>query len=88
MGTEILDETRKFKFVKGPIYANIVLADEINRTPPNAVGTVGGDAGVFGKYANAITYTCPTHFCLSNTKPIEQERNLPTPRGATGPLYV
>ena len=34
MGTEILDESRKFKFVKGPIFANIVLADEINRTPP------------------------------------------------------
>src|SRR5574343_639594 len=33
MGTEILDENRKFKFVKGPIFANIVLADEINRTP-------------------------------------------------------
>ena len=34
VGTEILDETRKFRFIKGPIFANIILADEINRTPP------------------------------------------------------
>ena len=33
VGTEILDETRKFKFIKGPVFANIILADEINRTP-------------------------------------------------------
>ncbi|NQU34329.1 MAG: AAA family ATPase, partial [Bacteroidetes bacterium] len=34
IGTEILDENRKFKFIKGPVFANIILADEINRTPP------------------------------------------------------
>ena len=34
IGAEILDESRSFKFIKGPIFANIVLADEINRTPP------------------------------------------------------
>jgi MoxR-like ATPase len=34
VGSEILDDQRNFKFVKGPIFANIVLADEINRTPP------------------------------------------------------
>ena len=34
VGSEILDESRNFKFVKGPLFANIVLADEINRTPP------------------------------------------------------
>ncbi|MFZ4707467.1 MAG: AAA family ATPase, partial [Bacteroidales bacterium] len=34
IGTEILDENRKFKFLRGPIFANIILADEINRTPP------------------------------------------------------
>src|SRR5207253_9060987 len=34
IGSEILDESRSFKFVKGPLFANIVLADEINRTPP------------------------------------------------------
>ena len=33
-GSEILDENRKFQFIKGPVFANIVLADEINRTPP------------------------------------------------------
>ena len=34
LGSEILDENRQFKFIKGPIFANIILADEINRTPP------------------------------------------------------
>ena len=34
IGAEILDENRSFKFLKGPVFANIVLADEINRTPP------------------------------------------------------
>lgn len=34
VGSEVLDENRKFKFIKGPIFANIILADEINRTPP------------------------------------------------------
>ncbi|MGA8855019.1 MAG: AAA family ATPase, partial [Christiangramia sp.] len=34
LGAEILDENRKFKFIKGPIFTNILLADEINRTPP------------------------------------------------------
>jgi len=34
IGTEILDQTRNFKFIKGPVFANIILADEINRTPP------------------------------------------------------
>ena len=34
LGSEILDESRNFKFIKGPVFANIILADEINRTPP------------------------------------------------------
>ena len=34
IGTEILDESRHFRFIKGPLFANIILADEINRTPP------------------------------------------------------
>ncbi|MFN9944659.1 MAG: AAA family ATPase, partial [bacterium] len=34
IGTEILDENRQFRFIKGPLFANIILADEINRTPP------------------------------------------------------
>ncbi|MFM7769318.1 MAG: AAA family ATPase, partial [Bacteroidota bacterium] len=34
IGSEILDESRQFKFVKGPLFSNIILADEINRTPP------------------------------------------------------
>ena len=50
-GTEVIEEdkmtgTRSLRFVKGPIFANVVLADEINRTPPKTPGsTPGGDAG-------------------------------------------
>ena len=34
LGSEVLDQNRNFKFIKGPVFANIILADEINRTPP------------------------------------------------------
>ena len=45
IGTEILDESRKFKFVKGPLFADIILADEINRTPPqNSICIIRGYA--------------------------------------------
>ncbi|RLD65012.1 MAG: AAA family ATPase, partial [Bacteroidetes bacterium] len=40
IGTEILDESRRFKFIQGPVFANIVLADEINRTPPKTQATL------------------------------------------------
>jgi len=42
IGTEILDEGRQFKFIKGPLFANIILADEINRTPPQDSGSFTG----------------------------------------------
>jgi hypothetical protein len=38
LGSEILDENRQFKFIKGPVFSNIILADEINRTPPKNTG--------------------------------------------------
>ena len=79
-GSEILDESRHFKFNKGPIFANIVLADEINRTPPKTQAalleamqeksvTVGGEA-----------YHLPKpFFVLATQNPIEQEGTYPLP---------
>src|SRR6202142_3676169 len=42
IGTEILDESRQFRFVKGPLFANVILADEINRTPPKTQSALLG----------------------------------------------
>ncbi|WP_411767972.1 AAA family ATPase [Winogradskyella sp. A3E31] len=80
LGSEILDENRHFKFIKGPIFANIILADEINRTPPKTqaalleamqerVVTVAGQS-----YKLALPY-----FVLATQNPIEQEGTYPLP---------
>lgn len=80
LGAEILDENRQFKFLKGPIFANIILADEINRTPPKTQAalleamqeksvTVAGT-----RYALARPY-----FVLATQNPIEQEGTYPLP---------
>ncbi|MFY0644378.1 MAG: AAA family ATPase [Bacteroidia bacterium] len=79
-GSEVLDEHRNFKFNKGPLFANIVLADEINRTPPKTQAalleamqeksvTVGGES-----------YELPKpFFVLATQNPIEQEGTYPLP---------
>jgi MoxR-like ATPase len=79
-GSETLDQDRNFKFVKGPIFANIVLADEINRTPPKTQSalleamqeyavTVGGKKFPIEK----------PFFVLATQNPIEQEGTYPLP---------
>ncbi len=79
-GSEILDENRQFSFVKGPLFANIVLADEINRTPPKTQSalleamqekqiTSGGKKYDLGK----------PFFVLATQNPIEQEGTYPLP---------
>jgi MoxR-like ATPase len=79
-GSEILDENRHFKFIRGPIFANIVLADEINRTPPKTQAalleamqeksiTVGGRLHTLDK----------PFFVLATQNPIEQEGTYPLP---------
>lgn len=79
-GSEILDEKREFKFLPGPLFANIVLADEINRTPPKTQAalleamqeksiTVGGKVHQLGK----------PFFVLATQNPIEQEGTYPLP---------
>ncbi|MEO8934380.1 MAG: MoxR family ATPase [Xanthomarina sp.] len=80
LGSEILDENRHFKFIKGPIFANIILADEINRTPPKTQAalleamqersvTVAGH-----NYKLSLPY-----FVLATQNPIEQEGTYPLP---------
>ncbi|MDC1230091.1 MoxR family ATPase [bacterium] len=80
LGSEILDENRQFKFIKGPIFANIILADEINRTPPKTQAalleamqersvTVAGH-----QYKLTLPY-----FVLATQNPIEQEGTYPLP---------
>jgi MoxR-like ATPase len=80
MGTEILDENRKFKFVKGPIFANIVLADEINRTPPKTQSALLEAMQERSVSMNGVTYELPNpFFVLATQNPIEQEGTYPLP---------
>lgn len=80
LGTEILDETRKFKFVKGPVFANIILADEINRTPPKTQSAL-----LEAMQERAVTVSGHTYrlqepfFVLATQNPIEQEGTYPLP---------
>lgn len=80
MGTEILDESRKFKFVKGPIFSNIVLADEINRTPPKTQSALLEAMQERSVSMNGVTYALPDpFFVLATQNPIEQEGTYPLP---------
>jgi len=80
LGSEILDQNRTFKFIKGPVFSNIILADEINRTPPKTQAalleamqertvTIAGT-----NYPLASPY-----FVLATQNPIEQEGTYPLP---------
>jgi MoxR-like ATPase len=80
LGSEILDENRQFKFIKGPVFSNIILADEINRTPPKTQAalleamqersvTIAGQ-----NYKLSLPY-----FVLATQNPIEQEGTYPLP---------
>jgi MoxR-like ATPase len=80
IGTEILDENRRFKFIKGPVFANIVLADEINRTPPKTQAALleamqEQSVTVAG---NSFELDRP-FFVLATQNPIEQEGTYPLP---------
>lgn len=80
IGTEILDENRKFKFIKGPVFANIILADEINRTPPKTQAALleamqEKSVTVAG---NSYKLDAP-FFVLATQNPIEQEGTYPLP---------
>ncbi len=80
IGTEILDENRKFRFVKGPVFANIILADEINRTPPKTQSAL-----LEAMQEKAVTVAGTSYvlqepfFVLATQNPIEQEGTYPLP---------
>jgi len=80
VGAEILDERREFKFVKGPLFANIILADEINRTPPKTQSALL-EAMQERSVTNAGTrYVLDKpFFVLATQNPIEQEGTYPLP---------
>jgi MoxR-like ATPase len=73
IGSEILDENRNFKFIKGPLFTNIVLADEINRTPPKTQSALLEAMQERRVTAAGTTYTLPLpFFVLATQNPIEQ----------------
>ena len=93
-GTEIIEEDRstghrEFRFMEGPLFANVVLADEINRTPPKTQASL-----LEAMQERQVTVGRTRHeladpfFVLATQNPIEQEGTYPLPRGAAGPFHV
>jgi len=79
-GSEILDEGRNFRFVKGPVFANIILADEINRTPPKTQAALLEAMQEFSVTASGTLYEIgKPFFVLATQNPIEQEGTYPLP---------
>ena len=80
IGTEILDQNKQFRFLKGPVFANIILADEINRTPPKTQAAL-----LESMQEKSVTVAGESHilpdpfFVLATQNPIEQEGTYPLP---------
>ncbi|MGB4774169.1 MAG: MoxR family ATPase [Daejeonella sp.] len=80
IGSEILGEDRTFKFLRGPVFSNIILADEINRTPPKTQAAL-----LEAMQEKVVTVGGQTHqlpqpfFVLATQNPIEQEGTYPLP---------
>lgn len=80
IGAEILDENRNFKFIKGPLFSNIILADEINRTPPKTQSALLEAMQEKSVTAAGHTYKmADPFFVLATQNPIEQEGTYPLP---------
>jgi MoxR-like ATPase len=80
IGSEILGEDRNFKFIKGPIFSNIILADEINRTPPKTQAALLEAMQEKSVTAAGVTHPLPKpFFVLATQNPIEQEGTYPLP---------
>ncbi|KAA3619157.1 MAG: MoxR family ATPase [Flavobacterium sp.] len=80
LGSEILDQNREFKFIKGPIFSNIILADEINRTPPKTQAALleAMQERVVTVAGHRYELDSP-YFVLATQNPIEQEGTYPLP---------
>jgi len=80
LGSEVLDQNRNFKFIMGPVFGNIILADEINRTPPKTQAAL-----LEAMQERAVTIAGKQHklkrpyFVLATQNPIEQEGTYPLP---------
>jgi MoxR-like ATPases len=80
LGSEVLDQNRNFKFIMGPVFANIILADEINRTPPKTQAAL-----LEAMQERAVTIAGKQYklnrpyFVLATQNPIEQEGTYPLP---------
>lgn len=80
IGTEILDENRKFRFIRGPVFANIILADEINRTPPKTQSALLEAMQEKVVTVAGISYKLEEpFFVLATQNPIEHEGTYPLP---------
>lgn len=80
LGSEILDKNREFKFIKGPIFANIILADEINRTPPKTQAALLEAMQERSVTVSGHHYKLDLpYFVLATQNPIEQEGTYPLP---------
>jgi MoxR-like ATPase len=80
VGAETMDRERNFKFVKGPVFANIVLADEINRTPPKTQAALLESMQEYAVTIAGQRYPLPRpFFVLATQNPIEQEGTYPLP---------
>ena len=80
VGSEILDENRNFKFIKGPLFSNVILADEINRTPPKTQSALLEAMQEKSITAGGVNYKLPgPFFVLATQNPIEQEGTYPLP---------
>ena len=80
LGTELLDENRQFKFIKGPIFSNIILADEINRTPPKTQAALLEAMQEKSVTISGHSYKLDKpYFVLATQNPIEQEGTYPLP---------
>jgi len=80
LGSEILDENRKFTFIKGPIFSNIILADEINRTPPKTQAALLEAMQERSVTVAGHHYKLELPFyVLATQNPIEQEGTYPLP---------
>jgi MoxR-like ATPase len=80
VGAETMDKERNFKFVKGPVFANIILADEINRTPPKTQAALLESMQEYSVTIAGERYDLPRpFFVLATQNPIEQEGTYPLP---------
>ncbi|MFC5269105.1 AAA family ATPase [Adhaeribacter terreus] len=80
VGSETMDQSRNFQFVKGPVFSNIILADEINRTPPKTQAALLESMQEYSVTVAGHKYELPKpFFVLATQNPIEQEGTYPLP---------